>query len=222
MLQPTARRPRHRLVLLTSLALAVALIVTAIWIEFDERSTTPDTNHTTAPSGSAPSASVVTNEPAAALQRTSDPTRFARQVAVAVFGWDTRTSTGPVELTEPFMAIADPTGESTAGLASDLTGYLPTVEAWTRLRQYKTRQWLTIASIAIPTRWATAVEQAGDDLLPGTGAFTVRGVRNRAGVWDGEPVTSEHEVAFTVFVVCGPSYPACHLLRLSRLDDPLQ
>ncbi|WP_262852275.1 ParB N-terminal domain-containing protein [Mumia quercus] len=37
----------------------------------------------------------------------------------------------------------------------------------------------------------------------------------------GEPVASEHTVAFTVFIVCGPSYPECHLLRLSLLDKPL-
>jgi len=58
-------------------------------------------------------------------------------------------------------------------------------------------------------------------LLPGTTAFTITGVRHRSGVWEGTPVTSEHDVAFTVFVVCAPSYPACHLLRLSRLDEPL-
>ena len=40
-------------------------------------------------------------------------------------------------------------------------------------------------------------------------------------MWEGEPVASEHDVAFTVFIVCGPSYPECHLLRLSMLDKPL-
>ena len=46
-------------------------------------------------------------------------------------------------------------------------------------------------------------------------------VRHRAGVWQGEAVASEHGVTFTVFMVCGPSYDRCHLLRLSRLDEPL-
>ena len=41
-------------------------------------------------------------------------------------------------------------------------------------------------------------------------------------VWNGQPVTSEHPVAFTVFVVCAPTYPTCHLLRLSQLDNPLR
>ena len=45
---------------------------------------------------------------------------------------------------------------------------------------------------------------------------------SRTGVWNGQPVTSEHPVAFTVFVVCAPTYPTCHLLRLSQLDNPLR
>jgi hypothetical protein len=58
-------------------------------------------------------------------------------------------------------------------------------------------------------------------LLPGTTGLTIRGIRHRTGVWEGEPVASEHDVAFTVFIVCGPSYSECHLLRLSMLDKPL-
>lgn len=120
------------------------------------------------------------------------------------------------------MAIADPTGESSAGLASDLAGYLPSAAAWAELRQYETRQWLTVATISIPGSWATALVQAGDDLLPGTAAYTIRGTRHRAGVWEGELVTSEHELAFTVFIVCAPTYSQCHVLRLSRLGEPLE
>ncbi len=72
-----------------------------------------------------------------------------------------------------------------------------------------------------PTKWAEAEAQAGDELLPGTTALTIHGTRHRSGIWEGEPVSSEHDVAFTVFIVCGPSYPECHLLRLSMLDKPL-
>ena len=51
---------------------------------------------------------------------------------------------------------------------------------------------------------------------PGTCDF------QRQRVWNGQPVTSQHEVAFTVFVVCAPTYLTCHLLRLSQLDNPLR
>ena len=73
-----------------------------------------------------------------------------------------------------------------------------------------------------PTKWPEAEAQAGDALLPGTTAFTIEGVRHRTGIWEDAPVSSEHDVSFTVFVVCGPSYPECHLLRLSMLDNPLE
>ncbi len=73
-----------------------------------------------------------------------------------------------------------------------------------------------------PTKWVEAVTQAGDQLLPGTTALTIHGTRHRSGVWEGEPAASEHDVAFTIFMVCGPSYPECHLLRLSMPDKPLE
>jgi hypothetical protein len=155
------------------------------------------------------------------LTPTSDPETFARQVAQAIFAWDTTSMVTRADQVEQLLALADPTGESTAGLMSDLDGYLPTADAWTRLAHYETQQWLTIAAVTPPTLWPAAESQAGPGLLPGTTVFTVDGVRHRSGVWEGEPVTSSHDVAFTVFMVCGPSYPRCHLLRLSMLDKPL-
>ena len=62
----------------------------------------------------------------------------------------------------------------------------------------------------------------GVSLAAGTTAVTIEGTRQRAGVWNGQPVASEHPVAFTVFVVCAPTYSTCHLLRLSQLDNPLR
>jgi hypothetical protein len=89
------------------------------------------------------------------------------------------------------------------------------------LAKYETRQWLTVDTLTTPSKWADAQAQAGDELLPGTTALTINGTRHRSGVWEGDPVASAHDVAFTVFLVCGPSYPECHLLRLSILDKPL-
>lgn len=147
---------------------------------------------------------------------------FAERVAHVLFTWDTQEMTTPTKTTDQLVAVADPTGESSAGLVADIGNYLPTDEIWLELRRYETRQWIEVTSIEVPDLWATALEQAGDELAPGTTALTVRGVRHRAGVWEGESVVSEHDVAFTVFVVCAPTYPECHLLRLSRLDDPLE
>jgi len=156
-----------------------------------------------------------------ALAMTSDPDAFARAVAEAIFVWDTTTLVTRTDHLERLIEVADPTGESTPGLVFDLSGYLPTQLAWADLAQYQTQQWLTTHSVTTPNAWGDAHAQAGDQLLPGTTARTIHGIRHPAGTWDGDPVASEPAVAFTVFIVCGPSYPNCHLLRLSMLDTPL-
>lgn len=157
----------------------------------------------------------------APLPPTSDPEAFARLVADALFEWNTATLIGRADHVEQLVAVGDPTGESSAGLVSDLDNYVPAQEAWVELAQYATAQWLSIESVVTPTLWAEAETQAGDVLLPGTTAFTIQGTRHRSGLLDNEPVTSDHDVAFTVFIVCAPSYDECHLLRLSMLDKPL-
>ena len=157
----------------------------------------------------------------APLPDTSDPETFARVVARAIFEWDTSSLVTRTDHVEQFVAVGDPTGESTPGLVADLDNYLPTPDAWHELAKYETRQWLTITSVTTPTLWPEAQSQAGSGLLPGTTAVTIDGIRHRSGVWEGEPVSSSHDVAFTTFIVCGPSYPRCHLLRLSMLDKPL-
>ena len=155
------------------------------------------------------------------LRRASDPETFARQVAEAIFAWNTATLVSRTDHIELLIEVADPTGESTPGLVSDLDNYLPTQDAWVELTKYETEQWLTVDSVSTPPTWADAEAQAGDELLPGTTALTIHGTRHRSGIWEDEPVSSEHDVAFTIFLVCAPSYPECHLLRLSMLDKPL-
>jgi hypothetical protein len=156
------------------------------------------------------------------LNATNDPEAFARQVAYTLFGWDTTTQNGRANQVDKLIAVADPTGESTPGLVSDLDNYFPASTAWIDLARYQTQQWLTIDSATTPTRWAEAEQQAGPGaLMPGMTALTIRGARHRSGVWEGEPVTSTHDVAFTMFIVCAPSFRQCHLLRLSMPDKPL-
>ena len=156
------------------------------------------------------------------LPVTNDPEIFARVVAQAIFEWDTATLITRTDHLEQFIKLGDPTGESTPGLFTDLENYLPTPAAWRELAKYETRQWLTVEKLTTPRRWPEAESQAGGAFLPGTTAFTIDGVRHRAGVWKDAPVASEHDLSFTVFIVCGPSYPECHLLRLSLPDQPLE
>lgn len=152
-----------------------------------------------------------------------DPETFARNVATALFGWDTASGFIPLDYTSVLLAVGDPTGAEQPGLASDIAAYLPTRQAWVELRQYATTQHLTIDTLFVPDAWDTAVAQAQPgQLADGTTAYTIEGTRHRAGLWNDEPVASEHAVAFTVFIVCSPAYDTCHLLRLSQLDNPLR
>jgi hypothetical protein len=156
-----------------------------------------------------------------ALPPTDDPEQFARLVAEALFNWDTSGTLD--DYTGRLLAVADPAGEESPGLVADIANYVPTPQAWLELRHHSTRQRIDIDSIAVPELWPRAVAEAGPDgLLPGTTALTIQGTRHRAGEWEGQPVATAHDVTFTVFIVCRPSYPRCYLLRLSRLDEPLQ
>ncbi|WGP06188.1 hypothetical protein QFE97_00140 [Bacillus subtilis] len=176
------------------------------------------------PSATAPSDPVPTTTPRLPVVRASDdPAAFARNVATALFEWDTASGSMPLDYTSVILDVGDPTGQEQAGLASDIAAYLPSRDAWLELRQYATAQHVTIDNTFVPDAWATAVEQAQPgQLAEGTVAVTIEGTRHRTGLWNDEQVTSEHSVAFTVFVVCGPTYDTCHLLRLSQLDNPLQ
>lgn len=158
-----------------------------------------------------------------AIPATSDPHMFARRVAEVMFAWDTASGFTPSDYTSIILETADPTGEEQAGLASDLAGYFPSDDAWRELRQYTTRQYLTIEEMIVPEAWDDALTQAQAGQLPaGAVAFTVDGTRHRTGVWNDALVATDRSVAFTVFVVCAPSSDVCHLLRLSALDNPLR
>lgn len=155
--------------------------------------------------------------------RSADPERFARAIAKALFAWDTTSGFMPLDYASVLLGVGDPSGAEQAGLAADLAAYLPSRAAWLDLREYATRQRLTISRAFIPAEWASAVAQARPgQLADGTVAYTIEGVRRRSGVWNDEPATSTHVVAFTLFIVCAPTYEFCRLLRLSQLDNPLR
>jgi hypothetical protein len=161
------------------------------------------------------------------------PEAFARNVAAALFTWDTASGYGPSDYAQ---MLADVAADAEAdALAGDVRAYLPTGQAWAQLRQYATRQWLTIDEAFVPEAWEAAVEQAAVEqaapgqIPAGAVAFTIEGTRHREGIWGTEPVEASRPVAFTVFVVCTPPIPSrgvgsglCELLRLSQLDNPLR
>lgn len=219
-----ARRPGRMLVIVAVLVIAVVVIGVGIYGLLrgpDNRPTTHPSTHGGAagPAATIPSQLGASPSP---VRATTDPELFARRVAVAVFAWDTITGYAPSDYIQTLVNVGDPSGNETPGLAADLTDYLPTATAWAQLRQYDTRQWLTISTATIPSSWAQALQQGKATLLPGTTAYTITGIRHRAGVWDGSPVTSAEQVSFTIFETCQPTYPTCRLLRLSQLDNPLR
>ncbi|WP_152191223.1 cell wall protein [Georgenia satyanarayanai] len=163
-----------------------------------------------APTGSAP------------ILATADPVAFATTVARALFDWDTTGQHTLAEHEGRLLAVADPSGVESPGLVADLEAYLPSVQTWDFLTQYETRQWIEVTDARVPGQWRETVTAAEGALAPGTTAVTVTGVRHRAGTWEGREVAEEFDVAFTAIVVCGPTYPQCYLLRLSRLDEPLR
>ena len=157
-----------------------------------------------------------------AIPHSTDAEIFARSVATALFTWDTGSGFFPLDYTEVILDVADPSGAEQPGLAADLATYLPTHDAWTQLRQYATTQRLEINSAYVPDAWADALAQARRSQLPdGATAFTIEGIRHRSGDWNGDPVSADQQVAFTVFIACPPK-DTCYVLRLSQLNNPLR
>jgi len=221
---PPTRRPRRTLVVAIAAAvIAVALIGVGVYGLIHGPSTAPTAEHPGTAGSAGPTVTAPANAGASPspIPATRDPEEFARRVAVAVFTWDTTTGYTPSDYTQAVVDVGDPSGTETPGLAADLADYLPNTAAWTQLRTYETRQWLTIDTATVPTSWAQALQQGKATLLPGTTAYTITGTRHRAGMWDGKPITTTGRVSFTVFETCQPTYPTCRLLRLSQLDNPL-
>lgn len=157
-----------------------------------------------------------------AIPHSTDADTFARSVATALFTWDTGSGFLPLDYTKIILDVADPSSTEQPGLAADLAIYLPSHDAWTQLRQYATKQHLEITSAYVPDAWGDALAQAQRGQLPDGGtAFTIEGIRHRSGDWDGDPVSADQQVAFTVFIACPPKR-TCHVLRLSQLNNPLR
>jgi hypothetical protein len=218
---------KHRRVLIAAIAGALAVVVLAgigiYGLIRGPHTHGPDPEptgqtDTVAPSPRHPATQTGPNE----IHDTTRAEDFARDVALALFTWDTASGYQPSEYAQLIVDVGDPTGTETAGLAADVRTYLPSPEQWAQLRTLQTSQWLTIDDLYVPAAWADAEAQAAPgQLLPGTTAYTVTGTRHREGIWGTEPVESSRPVAFTMFITCQPTFDHCRLLRLSRIDEPL-
>lgn len=217
----TPSRPARTAILAGLIVCGLAVTGVAAYGFFRSATEPPaDTAPPTAPA--APGSSTGRGTDAAGLPKfpaTSNPEKFAAEVAHGLLSWDTSDGHLPIAYMEAVLTVA---GDEKDGLFSDLAGYYPTQDTWLDLRQYETRQHFALDRVFVPEAWEKATEQAqAGQLAPGTVAYTVEGTRHRAGVWHDEPTTSAHPVAFTVFLVCEASYDTCRLLRLSRINEPL-
>lgn len=185
------------------------------------RHTSTGTGTTGAAGSSTGTSSAPAGPTPATLPQTDNPVLYAEAVAAALFDWSTTTGYAPSDYTAPVLADADPSGEEIPGLIGDVASYEPTDSQWSELATMKVVQHLTITSAKVPSLWPEALAQAHGQLRPGTTAITITGVRHRTGVWYGQPASTTDPVSFTIFEACSPSWPDCHTLRLSQLNDPL-
>jgi len=223
---PTAPRARRTLIALIA-ALSLAILAAGIGIYGLVIGSGQPADSNDPPSSSAAPNTEPSREPTSqsripTIPQTTDAEAFARSVAAALFTWDTGIGFLPLDYAAVILDVADPTGFEQSGLAADIATYLPTQSAWAQLRPYATTQRLEITSTFLPDAWADALTQARPGQLPdGAAAYTIEGIRNRSGVWNGDPVTAEQPVAFTIFIACPPDDP-CYVLRLSQLNNPLR
>ena len=220
--------PGRRIVLLLSIGFGVLAALVGVGLYGLVLAPSPSTP-TTAVAPTAPAASDVSPKPSASsatlppIRSTSDAEAFARQAAGARINWDAATDVDPADYAQVIVDAGDPSGTETAGLASDVRTYLPTTNAWSTLRTYGTRQWLTIDEAFVPASWSDAVDQAAPgQLLPGTVAYTITGTRHRAGIVGTQAQETSRPIALTLFIACEPSFDECRLLRLSEVDNPLR
>lgn len=222
---PDSRARRGRIALIVSGVILAALIAVGGYGLLLGSANAPSSE----PPASSPPAPVAPSPPDTSrpdvprIVPTNDPELFAHRVATALFTWDTGAGLAPLDYTSAILEVGDPSGYEQAGLASDIASYMPTREAWVKLREYATTQRIEIDTVVVPDAWADAAAQARPGQLPpGAIAYTVDGTRHRDGMWNGTAETLSVPVAFTLFMACPPDGDPCYLLRLSQLENPLR
>jgi hypothetical protein len=160
--------------------------------------------------------------PPTSLPHTNDPVTYAKAVARSLFVWDTASGQQPEDYQSVISEDADPSSVETSGLVNDLAAYFPTDTQWQQLRHYKTVETVTIVRAYIPAAWGQAVASDPSAVRPGTTAVTIDAFRHRTGSWYEQSAATSDPVSFTVFLACQPTFPRCHILRLSGPNTPLK
>ncbi|PXA75708.1 hypothetical protein DCC24_09950 [Auritidibacter sp. NML100628] len=175
-------RVRRRLIAVLVVVVLASVGIYGLLVGPPDQSRGDGDCETPGPVLTAPSDPVPTTTPRLPVVRASDdPETFARNVAIALFEWDTGSGFMPLDYTSVVLDVGNLTGAEQAGLAYDIAAYLPSRDAWLELRQYATTQHLNIDNTFIPDAWGTAVEQAQPgQLADGTVAVTIEGTLHRA------------------------------------------
>lgn len=222
---PSQTRGHHLPIIIAGIALIILATVGIYGLvtgSGQPQTTRQSAAPTSTPSEVSPSRAPLAPEPPQ-VEGSTDPDMFARNLTQTLFTWDTTVGLWPLDYSAVILAVGDPSGTEQAGLASDLTNYLPSRQQWVELRKHSTSQTLTIDNAYVPDAWAGAVEQAAPGQIPaGATAITVEGTRHRSGTWEGHPVADDSSVSFTVFLACPKEAQSCHVLRLSGLNNPLK
>lgn len=222
---PDSRTRRKLIALTLSGAILIALVAVGGYGLFTgSRDAPPPEPPASSPVAPATPSQPGTSRPVAPrIAPTNDSELFARRVSAALFTWDTGAGLVPLDYTSAILDVGDPSGHEQAGLAADIASYMPTRDAWVKLREYATTQSIEIDTVVVPDAWADAAAQAKPGQLPpGAIAYTVEGIRHRDGVWNDTAETLSVPVAFTLFMACPLDGDPCYLLRLSQLDNPLR
>src|SRR5690625_3823074 len=160
-------RSRHRMTAVLAALLAV-LVLTGIGVYGLITGPPTDNQSGGSDEGTQPGPGVtLPSDPAPAkpprlpgVRHSADPETFADNIATALFSWDTASGFMPLDYTSVILAVGDPSGAEQAGLASDISTYLPNRDAWIELRHYATAQHLTIDEVLVPDAWDAALEHA--------------------------------------------------------------
>ncbi len=119
---------RRRLIVLAILTglLLISATTYALLARTDRHTAPPDTSdRLTAPQQATGPNSVPDDGTLPELPPVTDPAEFAEVVAHAIFDWDTTGLAPRAAYLERIATIADPTGEESPGLISDVDAYLP-------------------------------------------------------------------------------------------------
>ena len=150
---PQTRFPRRLMILLIvgAAVLAVLVGVGLYGLLLAPRSDPSPGNTAGDPPGASTSTPSPTSSTPPVVRESDDPETFARALAIALFTWDTATEFGPTDYAQVIVDVGDPSGNETAGLASDVRTSLPTADAWAQLRKLNPKPGAAFLDAFVPT-----------------------------------------------------------------------